>query len=356
MVFGQRNKFIKVIIWSVAVLFAVTMFVGFSGYLSSKKQRQAQEDAKKREMEKLAEKYTVREEDKTKVLAEFGEDEITVDEFFDFFGKIGMDIQSNYKTVEQRETILDYLIEREIIKNYAIVNNITVSDEDRLQVLLKNQSYKQYGYEKLKEMLEKNYFDKNQIDTAVFEEKVRKVVSDYTGKLDNESLKKFYEEHKHRYQGDREYRISHIYIKDSNEKREKEISEKLSADPGILERYYNNNIDEYLDSPQIKARGIFLSLDNVIDVKVEDKEAKDYYDNNKSEFVEEEQVKASHILVSLQEKSKASDIMKKIINGEDFSELAKKYSTDPGSSSRGGDLGWFSKEEWFLNLKKKLSL
>ncbi|MCK9223864.1 MAG: peptidylprolyl isomerase [Candidatus Muirbacterium halophilum] len=353
MVFGQRNVFIKVIIWSVAILFAVTMFVGFSGYLSSKKQKTAQEEVQKRQMEKLAEKYNIREEDKNKVLAKFGEDDITVNEFFDFFGKIGMDIQSNYKTVEQRETILEFLIEREIIKNYSLVNQITVTDEDRLQVLMKNQSYKQYGFEKLKEMLEKNYFDKNQIDTAVYEEKVKKLVSDYSGKLDNESLKKYYEEHKYRYQNAKEYRISHLYVKNSNKERENEINEKLKKDPGILERYFNNNISQYLDSPQIRTRGLFLAFDKVDEVNVSNEQAQEYYNNNKAEFIEEEQVKASHILVGLQDKSKAKDIMKKIINGEDFSELAKKHSTDPGSASRGGDLGWFAKGRMVPEFEKK---
>ncbi len=44
----------------------------------------------------------------------------------------------------------------------------------------------------------------------------------------------------------------------------------------------------------------------------------------------------AHILVKHQ--YEAEDLLKKIQEGKDFSELAQKYSTCP-SSSRGGDLG-----------------
>lgn len=52
------------------------------------------------------------------------------------------------------------------------------------------------------------------------------------------------------------------------------------------------------------------------------------------------EVKASHILVTTEAEAKA--LLERIKKGEDFLLLAKKYSKDTGSGSRGGDLGYFS--------------
>ncbi|MGV3466955.1 MAG: peptidylprolyl isomerase [Heyndrickxia sp.] len=70
------------------------------------------------------------------------------------------------------------------------------------------------------------------------------------------------------------------------------------------------------------------------DVKVTDKELKDYYDKNVKP-----DIKARHILVK--DLKTANEVEAKLKAGEKFEDLAKKYSTDTGSASKGGDLGWF---------------
>lgn len=56
-----------------------------------------------------------------------------------------------------------------------------------------------------------------------------------------------------------------------------------------------------------------------------------------------EQVHARHILVATEAAAVAA--RDRIVKGEDFAAVAKDVSTDTGSKDKGGDLGWFAKDQ-----------
>jgi len=101
-----------------------------------------------------------------------------------------------------------------------------------------------------------------------------------------------------------------------------------------------------------------LSLEKFITEKfvnktaIPEKEIKQFYDSHPDMFKQLEQVKASHILIKVKPDAtqaeqdealkKIKEIQAKQKKGEDFAELAKNSSECP-SSSKGGDLGYFSR-------------
>jgi len=60
-------------------------------------------------------------------------------------------------------------------------------------------------------------------------------------------------------------------------------------------------------------------------------------------------VHAAHILVKREDQAK--EILSKIKGGENFGEMAKKFSTCP-SGKRGGDLGWFTRGKMVKEFEK----
>ncbi|MBN2230404.1 MAG: peptidylprolyl isomerase [Candidatus Thorarchaeota archaeon] len=60
-------------------------------------------------------------------------------------------------------------------------------------------------------------------------------------------------------------------------------------------------------------------------------------------------VRASHILV--EKHSQAQALIGRINSGEDFTKIAREYSTCP-SKKKGGDLGWFAKGQMVAEFEK----
>jgi len=99
-----------------------------------------------------------------------------------------------------------------------------------------------------------------------------------------------------------------------------------------------------------------MQLDDVSRTLVSQAEAQSYMntlaiseDEVKQEYsqqlnnLKQIQIRARHILVD--NEALARDIISKAVKGDKFDELASKYSKDPSSKSRGGELGWFNPKQ-----------
>ncbi len=128
-------------------------------------------------------------------------------------------------------------------------------------------------------------------------------------------------------------------------------SEDDAADEAIS-AYYNSHQNQYMTPEKISIEYVELSLDKLnIDAIPSEDELKQYYDDRKEQYKGNEQRRTRHILFEIPKDAdedtikavlkKAEDIKAQLDKGESFAELAKKYSQDPGSAEKGGDLGYF---------------
>ncbi|MBN3553424.1 peptidylprolyl isomerase [Fictibacillus nanhaiensis] len=120
------------------------------------------------------------------------------------------------------------------------------------------------------------------------------------------------------------------------EKETDKIKEELGGEDAFKQALEQNGLS---DEKQLKERIKSMLLNEKAateGVKISEAEMKKTFEEKyKTE------VKASHILV--EDEKTAKEVQKKLNEGGDFAKLAEEYSKDPGSKSKGGDLGFFGK-------------
>jgi len=87
-----------------------------------------------------------------------------------------------------------------------------------------------------------------------------------------------------------------------------------------------------------------------------EKQLKDYYDQNKSLFAGTDQVHVVQILLKSADEKLAKDLFARVKKGEAITALARKYSQDPGSKDRSGDLGWAPPNKYMPAMQAKLQV
>lgn len=128
-----------------------------------------------------------------------------------------------------------------------------------------------------------------------------------------------------------------------------------------LQAYWQANQGLFQAPEQARIEYVVLDIDALRkEIRVNEQDLRSYYEQNANRLSGPEERRASHILIAAakdapvaeREKARAqaqallAELRKAPANAQAklFADLARKHSQDPGSASRGGDLGYFGRE------------
>src|ERR1700730_2992660 len=129
-----------------------------------------------------------------------------------------------------------------------------------------------------------------------------------------------------------------------------DLETKITPDEAEIKAAYEKNRSKYQVPEKRVVRYGLIDLTQLRqNAQISDAELKAQYQQNIQQYEVPNRVHAEHILLMTVGKTdaeieeihqKAEDVLKQAKKGTNFEELAKKYSEDPGSKDKGGDLGW----------------
>ncbi len=250
---------------------------------------------------------------------------------------------------EIKRMILDSLVNQRLLSSQARKVGLTLSDDQLAQIIAGIDAFQKDGK-----------FDKQRYEAAlraqnmsqqVFEARVRDELS--TRQLVEAYAKNGYSSQT----------VADNLIRLNEQKRVVSVAQispdlfnsQVKVEDAAVAEYYEKNQKEFKTPERARVEYLIFSVSGLLaQVKVDEAEIRKYYDEHQSEFSTPELRKAAHILISVD--AKASDVEKqaakvtaeKILqqvkeSPSQFSQLAQKYSQDPGSADKGGDLGMFGR-------------
>jgi len=131
-----------------------------------------------------------------------------------------------------------------------------------------------------------------------------------------------------------------------------DVKKTINPSDADLQAFFQQNAPRYATAAPETRKISFFSFDasNLPGGKpvISQADIQAYYNSHQAQYKNEEEVQTRHILIPVANgadaatdaaaKAKAADVLKQVKAGGNFAELAKKYSEDPGSKDKGGEL------------------
>ena len=187
------------------------------------------------------------------------------------------------------------------------------------------------------------------IRQGLLEEKFRKLVTDGISVGPAELQDEF------RYKNEK-VKLDYALIKPED------LEAKISPDEAEIHSAYEKNKAKYQVPERRVARYAVVDVNHIRQsLQVSDDVLKQQYMANIQQYQVPNRVHVEHILfmtvgktdAEVEEiKKKAEEVLKQVKKGGKFEDLAKKYSEDPGSKDKGGDLNWITQGQTVPEFEK----
>lgn len=249
------------------------------------------------------------------------------------------------ETLNLKGQALDRLINRRLILTEAGMLEFDVSREELQNAIVSYPAFQtngQFDSLRYQQILRSNKltpqdFEANQREDLLIN-KVEQFITRGTKVLESEMLSFFHHTRD---------RVNLAYVQIDPQ----DFKNQVKVDEAAVRDYFDKHRENYRLADKRNILYVrFVPQDYLAEVEVTDQEIEEFYQLHQDDYREPKKVHARHILFRISEKAKTAEIQeildraKKVLDlarkGDNFAELARKYSDD-STASKGGDLGYF---------------
>ncbi|MGB6381270.1 MAG: SurA N-terminal domain-containing protein, partial [Syntrophobacteria bacterium] len=249
------------------------------------------------------------------------------------------------ETLNLKGQALDRLINRRLILTEAGMLEFDVSREELQNAIVSYPAFQtngQFDPLRYQQILRSNKltpqdFEANQREDLLIN-KVEQFITRGTKVLESEMLSFFHHTRD---------RVNLAYVQIDPQ----DFKNQVKVDEAAVRDYFDKHRENYRLADKRNILYVrFVPQDYLAEVEVTDQEIEEFYQLHQDDYREPKKVHARHILFRISEKAKTAEIQeildraKKVLDlarkGDNFAELARKYSDD-STASKGGDLGYF---------------
>nr|MBF0221259.1 SurA N-terminal domain-containing protein [Desulfobulbaceae bacterium] len=248
-------------------------------------------------------------------------------------------------SINIKQQVLNKLVQGALLRQGALEAGLYVSDQELRNTIQEMEAFKSNGFFDAKwyeEVLASSRMSVSKFETELRYDLLSAKVLDHLSRFAVPSKSSIHDQFINTYQTTK---FDYVELTaDAYTDNVEVTDEKLNS-------YFEENKLNYQSEPKTKLNYLLFSFADT-DTLPTDSAIGQMYQNTINQYALPEKRSARHILFRIGDvaetnavqKAQAENVLARIRSGADFAEMAKEFSAD-GSASRGGDLGFFQREQ-----------